>query len=193
MVVSLVGVPAAILAEVELGLLTAFGLSGNLAVGLLAMVLTRGSLLIVPPIVCHDDGSGTFTLVGTDSGIQNSVDGVPPGVDVTVEQVGGERVTPDSAVGQLSARQQKPSRLPSPSATTPSHGRRRSKTWPTNSGVRRPRPPNTSGGRDDGVAGAAGGVTEKQRSRWPGVRSRTPHDLHESGTGRAATSIRRTK
>jgi hypothetical protein len=66
---------------------------------------TRGTLLTVPPIVCHDDGSSTFTLVGTDSDIQNAVEGVPPGVDVTVERVGGERVTPDSAVSELSARQ----------------------------------------------------------------------------------------
>lgn len=66
---------------------------------------TRGSLLTVPPILCHDDGSSTFTLVGTEADIQAAVDGVPAGVAVTVEQVGGERVTPDSAVGQLSARQ----------------------------------------------------------------------------------------
>ncbi len=66
---------------------------------------TRGTLLTVPPVVCHDDGSSTFTLVGTEADIQAAIDGVPPGVDVTVERIGGERVTPDSAVGQLSARQ----------------------------------------------------------------------------------------
>lgn len=66
---------------------------------------TQGTLLTVPPVVCHDDGSSTFTLVGTDSDIQNAVEGPPPGVDITVEQVGGERVTPDSAVSELSARQ----------------------------------------------------------------------------------------
>jgi hypothetical protein len=66
---------------------------------------TRGSLLTVPPILCHDDGSSTFTLVGTDADIQAAVDGVPPGVDVTVRSVGGERVTPDSVVGRLSVRQ----------------------------------------------------------------------------------------
>ena len=66
---------------------------------------TRGTLLTVPPVVCHDDGSRTFTLVGTDEDIQGAVEGPPPGVDITVEQVGGERVTPDSAVSELSARQ----------------------------------------------------------------------------------------
>jgi hypothetical protein len=66
---------------------------------------TRGSLLTVPPVLCHGDGSSTFTLVGTEADIQAAVDGVPPGVDVTVRGVGGERVTPDSALEQLSARQ----------------------------------------------------------------------------------------
>lgn len=66
---------------------------------------TRGSMLTVPPILCHDDGSSTFTLVGTEGDIQAAVDGVPEGVDVTVRSVGGERVTPDSVVDRLSARQ----------------------------------------------------------------------------------------
>lgn len=66
---------------------------------------TRGTLLTVPPVVCHDDGSSTFTLVGTDTDIQEAVEGPPPGVDITIQRVGGERVTPDSAVSHLSARQ----------------------------------------------------------------------------------------
>jgi len=66
---------------------------------------TRGSLLTVPPVLCHEDGSSTFTLVGSDGDIQAAIDGVPPGVGVTVRQVGGENVTHDSAVGHLSARQ----------------------------------------------------------------------------------------
>lgn len=66
---------------------------------------TRGSLLTVPPVECHDDGSSTFTLVGTGADIQSAVDGVPPGVEVRVEQVGGRQVTKDGAVGRLSARQ----------------------------------------------------------------------------------------
>lgn len=66
---------------------------------------TRGSLVTVPPVVCHDDGSSTFTLVGTESDVQAAVDGVPEGASVTVERVGGTRVAPDSAVELLSARQ----------------------------------------------------------------------------------------
>ncbi|WP_436345236.1 helix-turn-helix domain-containing protein [Natronorubrum sp. FCH18a] len=66
---------------------------------------TRGSLITVPPIVCNDDGSNTFSIVGADADIQRAVEGVPDGVDVTVEAVGGETVAPESAVGRLSRRQ----------------------------------------------------------------------------------------
>lgn len=66
---------------------------------------TRGSLMTVPPIECNEDGSNTYTIIGTEADIQTAVDGVPDGVDVTVETVGGKRVAADSVVGQLSARQ----------------------------------------------------------------------------------------
>jgi predicted DNA binding protein len=66
---------------------------------------TRGSLLTVPPVVCHGDGSSTFTVVGTDSDVQAAVDEVPEGAGVSVERVGGTRVAPDSGLDRLSARQ----------------------------------------------------------------------------------------
>jgi hypothetical protein len=66
---------------------------------------TRGSLLTVPPIDCHDDGSSTFTLLGRGADVQDAVDDVPDGVEVTVEAVGGERVAPDDAAGRLTERQ----------------------------------------------------------------------------------------
>lgn len=66
---------------------------------------TRGDLLTVPPIECHDDGSSTFTLVGTDAAVQAAVDGVPAGVTVTVDAVGSGRVAPDDAARSLSPRQ----------------------------------------------------------------------------------------
>lgn len=66
---------------------------------------TREDILTVPPIECHGDGSSTFTLIGTDSAIQNAVDGVPDGADVAVEAVGTGRVAPDSAVDGLSRKQ----------------------------------------------------------------------------------------
>ena len=66
---------------------------------------TQGSLITVPPIVCNDDGTNTFSIIGTDADIQNAVESVPDGVGVTVEAVGGETVAPKSAVGRLSDRQ----------------------------------------------------------------------------------------
>ncbi len=66
---------------------------------------TRGSLMTVPPIECNDDGTNTFTVVGTETDIQTAVDGVPEGVGTTLEQVGGKRVAADSVVGRLSPRQ----------------------------------------------------------------------------------------
>ncbi len=38
---------------------------------------TRENVLTIPPIQCHDDGSSTFTLVGTDGAIQAAIEGVP--------------------------------------------------------------------------------------------------------------------
>ncbi|WP_254523090.1 helix-turn-helix domain-containing protein [Natrinema caseinilyticum] len=66
---------------------------------------TRGSLMTVPPIEYNDDGTNTFTIVGTETDIQAAVDCVPDGVGVTVETVGATRVAADSAVGRLSDRQ----------------------------------------------------------------------------------------
>lgn len=66
---------------------------------------TRGNMLTIPPVECHGDGSSTFTLIGTETDIHAAVDGVPEGVDVTIEAVGGKRVAPDSVISQLSARQ----------------------------------------------------------------------------------------
>ncbi|WP_440007210.1 helix-turn-helix domain-containing protein [Halomicrococcus sp. SG-WS-1] len=66
---------------------------------------TRGSLMTVPPIECHEDGSSTFTMIGTEADIQAAVDGVPEGVGVDVEAVGGETVAPGGVVGRLSVRQ----------------------------------------------------------------------------------------
>jgi hypothetical protein len=66
---------------------------------------TRGSLLTVPPVQWNDDGSSTFTVVGTDADVQAAVEGVPAGVRVDVEKVGSTRVDPDDAAGRLSDRQ----------------------------------------------------------------------------------------
>jgi len=49
LILSLVGVPAAVLAEIEFGLLTMLGLSGDLAFGLVVMLpgLSLGGLSVV--------------------------------------------------------------------------------------------------------------------------------------------------
>jgi hypothetical protein len=66
---------------------------------------TREDILTVPPIACHGDGSSTFALIGTESAIQDAVDGVPDGVDVRVNAVGTGPVAPNNAVDGLSAKQ----------------------------------------------------------------------------------------
>ncbi|ELZ82370.1 DNA binding protein [Haloferax elongans ATCC BAA-1513] len=66
---------------------------------------TREDVLTVPPIECHDDGSSTFTLVGTDSAIQAAVEGVPNDVPVTVDAVGSGPVAAGDPRRSLSPRQ----------------------------------------------------------------------------------------
>ncbi|OVE85340.1 helix-turn-helix domain-containing protein [Natronolimnobius baerhuensis] len=66
---------------------------------------TQGSLMTVPPIECNDDGSNTFTLIGSDTDIQAAVDGVPDGVSVTVDAVGGAGVAPERVLDRLAPRQ----------------------------------------------------------------------------------------
>lgn len=63
---------------------------------------TRDDVLTVPPVECHDDGSSTFSLVGTDAAIQAAVDGIPDGTGTTVEAVGSAPVIRDGATRSLS-------------------------------------------------------------------------------------------
>lgn len=68
-------------------------------------IFTHGSLMTVAPIECNDDGSTTFTVIGSDADLQAAVEGVPGGVGVTIEAVGGDEVAPERVVGGLSRRQ----------------------------------------------------------------------------------------
>lgn len=68
---------------------------------------TRDDLLTVPPIACHDDGSSTFTIIGTETAIQDAVDGVPNDVDVLVEAVGTGPVAPNNVAEGLSPKQRR--------------------------------------------------------------------------------------
>lgn len=65
----------------------------------------RGSLMTIPPVEWNDDGSSTFTLIGTEEDIQAAVEGVPRDIPVDVERVGGTSVRPESILGELSDRQ----------------------------------------------------------------------------------------
>ncbi|WP_254612537.1 helix-turn-helix domain-containing protein [Haloterrigena gelatinilytica] len=158
---------------------------------------TRGSLITVPPIVCNDDGTNTFSIIGTDADIQNAVEGVPDGVGVTVEAVGGETVAPKSAVGRLSERQREAVEaaleigyydVPREATTTDSAGpevprtmrtalravsRRRRRTRLCDRD-RRGAPPEGRVKADRGVARAVGRRLSSPRNRDTGRRSRGP-------------------
>lgn len=61
--------------------------------------------MTVPPVEWNDDGSSTFTLVGTEADVQAAVEEVPEGIPVDVERVGGRSVRPESVRDELSDRQ----------------------------------------------------------------------------------------
>lgn len=65
----------------------------------------RGSLMTIPPVEWNDDGSSTFTLVGTEEDVQAAIEEVPESIPVDVERVGGRSVHPESVRGELSDRQ----------------------------------------------------------------------------------------
>jgi hypothetical protein len=66
---------------------------------------TRGGLLTVPPVEYGDDGSSTFTLVGSTEEVQAAVERVPDAARVEVEAVGGRDVAPDGPLAKLTERQ----------------------------------------------------------------------------------------
>ncbi|WP_435156871.1 helix-turn-helix domain-containing protein [Haladaptatus sp. DFWS20] len=66
---------------------------------------TRGSLLVVPPLVYNGDGSVTFSVVGSLNEVQASVEDVPPPFELTVDEVSGIGATPGLAETLLSPRQ----------------------------------------------------------------------------------------
>jgi len=51
--------------------------------------LTEGALVIVPPVVYHDDGWVTIQLFGPETRLQDAIDRIPDPVEVQVEAVGG--------------------------------------------------------------------------------------------------------
>ena len=76
------------------------------ALGDLFGPITRGGLVVVPPIRYHEDGTVTFSLFGPDEEIGAAIETVPSPVDVTIEEVGGLAATTAAVETHLSDRQQ---------------------------------------------------------------------------------------
>jgi hypothetical protein len=75
------------------------------ALGDLFDPITRGGLIVVPPIRYHEDGTVTFSLFGPDAEIGAAVESVPDPVTVTVEEVSGLGATVAAAETLLTERQ----------------------------------------------------------------------------------------
>jgi len=75
--------------------------------GLRAMFdpLTDGALVIVPPVVYHEDGTVTLSVFGPDAEIQAAFEAIRSPVEVRIEEVGGLGALAALAETRLSARQ----------------------------------------------------------------------------------------
>ena len=67
--------------------------------------LTAGALIVVPPIVYHEDGRVTVSLFGPDDRLQAAVEGIPDPVEVQVEAVGGLEAAAPGARTSVTERQ----------------------------------------------------------------------------------------
>lgn len=67
--------------------------------------ITRGGLIVIPPIRYHEDGAVTFSIFGPDAEIQAAIETVPDPVDVTIEEIGGLAATAAAVEARLSQRQ----------------------------------------------------------------------------------------
>lgn len=63
------------------------------------------SLLVAFPMVYHDDGAATVTVVGPEPDIERVIADVPDGLAVDIEAVGGPAVREDGVLSRLSDRQ----------------------------------------------------------------------------------------
>lgn len=66
---------------------------------------TRGSLLVVPPLVYGGDGTTTFSVLGPMEEVQAAIEEIPAPFEVTVGEVGGMGSTPGLVEALLSPRQ----------------------------------------------------------------------------------------
>lgn len=67
--------------------------------------LTRGELVVVPPLEYAPDGSVSVSLIGTSAEVQAAVDGVPEPVEVTIDEITGLGQATNSVDAVLSERQ----------------------------------------------------------------------------------------
>lgn len=67
--------------------------------------ITTGGLVVVPPIVYHEDGTVTLSVFGPTDELQTALDSIPDPVDVDVEEVSGLSATAAAVETQLSERQ----------------------------------------------------------------------------------------
>jgi len=65
---------------------------------------TRDSLVVLPPLEYRSDWTVRFSVVGESADLRAALEGVPDGVETTVDRV-GEYDGADAAVGALTARQ----------------------------------------------------------------------------------------
>jgi len=63
-------------------------------------------LVVVPPIVSHEDGRVSMSAFGPADVIQRAIDAVPDPVEATVQAVGGLTGLPQATESYLSERQQ---------------------------------------------------------------------------------------
>lgn len=67
--------------------------------------ITTGGLVVVPPIVYHEDGTVTLSLFGPTDEMQDAIEAVPSPIDVTIEEIGGLAATRPAVEARLSDRQ----------------------------------------------------------------------------------------
>ncbi|WP_152042587.1 helix-turn-helix domain-containing protein [Salinigranum salinum] len=75
------------------------------ALGDLFGPITRGGLIVVPPIRYHADGTVSVSLFGPDAEVQAAVESLPDPVDVSIEAVGGLRTVAATVETHLTERQ----------------------------------------------------------------------------------------
>ena len=75
------------------------------ALGDLFGPVTSGGVVVVPPIVYHENGTVELSVFGPDAEIQAAVEQIPDPVEITVLQVGGLAGTEVAAESRLTDRQ----------------------------------------------------------------------------------------